>query len=341
MVDDDGRSELSRDEHRDLHYYMVLTRKLEERMGALFRQGKITGGLYRSTGQEAGAVGSAYALEARDWIAPMIRDLGASLVRGWDPYDILAQFMARGDSPSRGRDGNLHFGSLRRRQLAPISHLGTNIAVIAGVMLAARMNGEDDLVGMAHIGDGATSTGSFHEGMNFIGVQKLPVVVVGEDNKWAYSTPSALQYACEKLEDRARAYGIRTMSADGNDVEEVLLACRRAVEDVRAGEGPVFLVLDTFRICGHAEHDDAGYVPPDEMKRWKQRDPIDLHRGRLLDQDILTRAELSELVAEAEAEIEAAAERALTAPDADPATVGRFVYFEPGDDRDDAPRGGA
>lgn len=328
---------LGREEHRELHYYMVLTRALEDRMGILFRQGKIVGGLYRSRGQEAGAVGCAYALRETDWIGPMIRDMGASLVRGWEPYAVLSQFMARGDSPTLGRDGNLHFGSLAKRQPACISHLGTLIPVMAGVTLAARMRGEDT-VAMTMVGDGTTSTGVFHEGMNFLAVQKLPVVVVGQDNKYAYSTPSAKQYAIERLEDRALAYGMATMSVDGNDIEDVVLAARAAVARARGGAGPVFLVLDTFRMMGHAEHDDASYVPPELTARWKALDPIDRHRGRLIELGLLTRPEIQEVVDEAAAAVEEAVDRALSAPDADPSTVARWVYQDPEDPRDTGQR---
>ncbi len=326
------RTRLTRDEHRTLHYFMVLTRTLEERMGILFRQNKIVGGLYRSTGQEGGAVGCAYALKETDWLGPMIRDMGASLVRGWEPYDVLSQFMARGDSPTLGRDGNLHFGSLAKRQPACISHLGTLLPVMAGVALAARMRGEDTVC-MTMVGDGTTSTGVFHEGMNFLSVQKLPVVVVGQDNKWAYSTPSNAQYAIEKLEDRALAYNMKTMSADGNDVEEVLLKSREAIQYARNGGGPVFLVLDTMRMCGHAEHDDARYVPPEEFARWKALDPIDRHRGKMLDFGLFNHMEVEEIVKEAQAAVEEATERALAAPDADPSTVGKWVYYDPDDPR--------
>jgi TPP-dependent pyruvate/acetoin dehydrogenase alpha subunit len=329
----DAKTSLSRDEHRDLHYFMVLTRGLEDRMGKLFRQNKIVGGLYRSTGQEGGAVGCAYALRETDWLGPMIRDMGSSLVRGWDPYAVLSQFMARGDSPTMGRDGNLHFGSLAMRQPACISHLGTLVPVMAGVTLAARMRGEDT-VAMTMVGDGTTSTGVFHEGMNFIAVQNLPVVIVGQDNKYAYSTPISKQMGCEKLADRALSYGMTTMAADGNDVEEVLVTARAAVEHARRGDGPVFLVLDTMRMCGHAEHDDARYVPPEIFERWRALDPIDRHRGRVLELGVLTRAEIAEVIDETQDAIETAVERALKAPDADATDVHRWVYAE-GDD----PRG--
>jgi len=324
---------LSRDEHRDLYRLVLLTRRLEERMGKLFRQNKIVGGLYRSTGQEAGAVGVAYATTPRDWVCPMIRDMGMSLARGWDPYAVLSQFMAKGDSPTRGRDGNLHFGSLSRRQPAPISHLGALLPVAAGLALSARMKGEDS-VAVACTGDGGTSTGAFHEALNMIGAMDLPCVIVAQDNKWAYSTPIDKQMGCDSLADRAKAYGIPTMAADGNDIEDVVLTTRAALGHARRGDGPVYLVLDTFRICGHAEHDDARYVPRETMERWKALDPIDRHRGRMLDLGILDRAGIQEVEAEVDATLAACVERALAAPEADAAEVERWVYFDPTDPRD-------
>jgi TPP-dependent pyruvate/acetoin dehydrogenase alpha subunit len=209
---------------------------------------------------------------------------------------------------------------------------------MGGVALAARMRGEDTVC-MTMVGDGSTSLGVFHEGMNFLAVQKLPVVVVGQDNKWSYSTPQARQFSIRRLEERALAYGMRSLTVDGNDVEDVVLAAREAISLAREGQGPTFLVLDTMRMCGHAEHDDAAYIPPEMWARWKALDPIDCHRGKLLDLGILDRREVQEIQEEAKAEIEVAVERALAAPEADPSKVGKWVFFDPEDPRTTGQKG--
>ena len=192
---------------------------VEERLANLYRQNKVIGGLYRSLGQEACAVGSAYALERGDVFTPLIRDLGAIFVRGGKPRDIFAQYMARGTSPTRGRDLNIHFGWLSDEgsMISVVSMLGTNVSILAGAVIAERMKGRRT-VALTWIGDGATSAGAFHEGFNFACVQKAALVLIVENNKFAYSTPTAKQTANPRFVDRAKAYGCPGESVDGNDV---------------------------------------------------------------------------------------------------------------------------
>ena len=194
--------QLTRAQKLDLYYWMRLTRSLEERLVALYRQTKVVGGLFRSLGQEADAVGSAYALERRDILSPLIRNLGSMLVKGATPLEILRQYMAKGDSPTRGRELNIHFGDLERGFIGQISPLGDMVTVMAGVTLTFRMRSEDR-VGLVYIGDGATSTGAFHEGINFAAVQRLPLVVIVENNGYAYSTPIEKQTAARQFVDKA------------------------------------------------------------------------------------------------------------------------------------------
>lgn len=258
----------------DFYYYMRLTRSVEERLVSLYRQNKVVGGLYRSLGQEATTVGAACALEPQDLVAPMIRNLGAYFVKGYRPRDLFMQYMARSGSPSGGRDGNVHFGSVERGVIAPISMLGSMIPVMVGVGWAGQRLGRH-LVGLTWIGDGGTSTGEFHEGLNVAAVWKAPFVLIGENNGYAYSTPTARQMGIRSLCDRAVAYGIPSRSIDGNDVVEVWEATREALEHARSGKGPFFLEARTFRMRGHAEHDDAKYVPPELLAEWRAKDPID------------------------------------------------------------------
>src|ERR1700689_3576601 len=227
-------SPLTREQHLDLYYYMQLNRQLEERMVRLFRQNKIVGGLYSSLGQEAVSVGTCYALEKRDWIAPMIRNIGALLVKGVPPRDIFTQHMAKFTSPTLGKDGTSHFGDLKvRHTVSPISMLGDLIPVMTGVAMAGRYLGQN-IVAMTWIGDGGSSTGVFHEGLNFAAAQKAPFVLILENNGWAYSTPVRRQVPLENLADRAKGYGITSYIVDGNDVVAVYTTTREAVGRARA-----------------------------------------------------------------------------------------------------------
>ena len=228
---------LSREQKLELYYCMRLTRSLEERLVNLYRQTKVVGGLFRSLGQEADAVGSAYALDAKgDILSPLIRNLGSMLVKGATPVEIIKQYMAKGDSPTRGRELNIHFGDLERGFIGQISHLGDMVPVMAGVTLSFKMRGEER-VGLVYVGDGATSTGAFHEGINFAAVQRCPLVVIVENNGYAYSTPTSKQTAAKQLVDKAIGYGIPGEQADGNDVLADYDVTKRAVDRARARRG--------------------------------------------------------------------------------------------------------
>jgi pyruvate dehydrogenase E1 component alpha subunit/2-oxoisovalerate dehydrogenase E1 component alpha subunit len=272
---------LSRAQRLELYYWMRLTRSLEERLVNLYRQTKVVGGLFRSLGQEADAVGSAFALRKGDILSPLIRNLGSMLVKGATPVEILKQYMAKSDSPTRGRELNIHFGDTERGFIGQISPLGDMVPVMAGVTLSFRMRGEDR-VGLVYVGDGATSTGAFHEGINFAAVQRCPLVVVIENNGYAYSTPTAKQSLVRQFADKALGYGIPGETADGNDVIATYDATKRAVDRARRGEGTSIVELMTFRRKGHAEHDNQSYVPAGQLERWAaENDPIDRYVARL------------------------------------------------------------
>jgi TPP-dependent pyruvate/acetoin dehydrogenase alpha subunit len=278
---------LSRQQYLDLYYSMRLNREVEEAMTRLFRQNKIVGGLYASLGQEAISVGSAYALEKRDWMAPMIRNIGALLVKGVPPRDIFTQHMAKYTSPTKGKDGTSHFGDLENLHIvSPISMLGDLIPVMTGVAMAGRYLGQK-IVAMTWIGDGGSSTGVFHEGLNLAASQKAALVLILENNLWAYSTPVRRQVPIENLADRAKAYGISSYIVDGNDVVAVYNTAREAVDRARAGEGPVLIEAKTFRRRGHAQHDPAEYVPKEQRAYWEKRDPIALYEEFLTKEKLL------------------------------------------------------
>ena len=308
---------------------MRLTRTLEERLVALYRQTKVVGGLFRSLGQEADAVGSAFALERRDILSPLIRNLGSMLVKGATPVEILKQYMARGDSPTRGRELNIHFGDLERGFIGQISPLGDMVPVMAGVTLSFKMRGEDR-VGLVYVGDGATSTGAFHEGINFAAVQRCPLVVIVENNGYAYSTPTSRQSAAKVFVDKAVGYGVPGEQADGNDVLAVYDVTKRAVDRARSGGGVTLLELMTYRRKGHAEHDNQSYVPPGEIERWeRENDPVTRYTARLRDEPGFSVSELEAIDARVRREVDDATDVAERSgvPEALSALEG--VYADP------------
>jgi TPP-dependent pyruvate/acetoin dehydrogenase alpha subunit len=321
---------LSKEQKLELYYYMRLTRSLEERLVNLYRQTKVVGGLFRSLGQEADAVGSAYALDRSkgDLLSPLIRNLGSMLVQGAKPNEIIKQYMAKADSPTRGRELNIHYGDLQRGFIGQISHLGDMVPVMAGVTLSFKMR-KQDRVGMVYVGDGATSTGAFHEGINFAAVQRCPLVVIVENNGYAYSTPFNKQTAAKNLVDKAIGYGIAGEQADGNDVLATYEVTKRAVDRARAGGGVTLIELMTYRRKGHAEHDNQSYVPPGEIDRWAtENDPIDRYVKRL-NGDGVADAELSSLDARVKEEIDRATDEADASPMPDPTDALVGVYADP------------
>ncbi|HJR26767.1 MAG TPA: thiamine pyrophosphate-dependent dehydrogenase E1 component subunit alpha [Acidimicrobiales bacterium] len=309
---------------REAHRCMVLSRAFEDRLRKLFTSGGLRGRLVTGHGQEAIPIGSAMALGPRDCLAPLHRDLGAHFVRGTQPVALLRQYLGRVTSPSRGRDGDVHVGEWERGVFPMVSHLPDSWPVMGGVALAMALEGEGR-VAMAYCGDGATSTGTWHESVNFAAVERLPIVYIVEDNQYAYSTPTEKQYRVERISDRAAGYGIAGTTVDGNDVEAVFDACREAVDRARAGEGPTLVECVTMRMEGHAIHDDASYVPPEVLEEWRSRDPLDRLEARLL-ADGVTRRELDEVRDAARAEVLAALEIAQSEPMPDGGDVELGVY---------------
>lgn len=298
---------MDRDTALRLHQFMLLTRLTEERLVKLFRQGQTLGSIYRSLGQEATACATALALGPDDVIAPLIRNLGSMLVRGVTPKEILLQYLGRATGPTGGREHNNHFGSVARGIIAPTSMLGALVPVMAGVALSFRQKGERR-VAMTWIGDGGSSTGAFYEGLNFAVVQKLPLIVVGESNGYAFSTPPDRQMAGRMSQ---RSQGAFTLTVDGNDAVAVFEAAAQARQRCLEGKGPVFLVCETFRLKGHAEHDDQRYVDPDLLAQWATKDPLPRFEAWLASRGWPVHTGLADRF---EAELLATAEAALEAP---------------------------
>jgi TPP-dependent pyruvate/acetoin dehydrogenase alpha subunit len=322
---------LGREQLLELYYWMRLTRSLEERLVGLHRQGRVVGGLFRSLGQEADAVGSAYALDRSrgDMLSPLIRNLGSMLVQGATPLEVLRQYMARGPGPTRGRELNIHFNDLQRGFLGQISHLGDMVPVMAGIALQFKMTGQPR-VGLVYVGEGAMSTGAFHEGINFTAARRLPLVIVAEQNGYAFSTPVSKQTAAGRLMDKALAYGLPGVQADGNDVVAVYEVTKAAVDRARAGDGPTLVELVTFRRKGHAEHDDQSYVPKALLAEWESKDPINHHTLRLLDGGPAAEADLAALDARVGRELDEAVGIALADPMPAPDTALAGVCATPG-----------
>ena len=319
---------LTRDQLLELYHWMRLTRSLEEKLVALYRQTKVIGGLFRSLGQEADAVGSAYALEPGDILSPLIRNLGSMLVQGATPIEVLRQYMAKAAGPTRGRELNIHFNDLDRGFLGQISHLGDMVPVMCGVTMSFKMRREPR-VGMVYIGDGAMSTGAFHEGINFAAVQRLPLVIVCENNGYAYSTPIAKQTAVKFLVEKAAGYGVAGEQADGNDVIAVYETTKRAVDRARGGGGVTLVELITFRRKGHAEHDNHSYVAREEIEAWEARDPIDRFVRRLTENAWASPADLAAIDARIAAEIDQAVDLCENDPLPEPASALTGVFADP------------
>jgi pyruvate dehydrogenase E1 component alpha subunit/2-oxoisovalerate dehydrogenase E1 component alpha subunit len=288
------------------------------------------GGLFRSLGQEADSVGSAYALDRSqgDILSPLIRNLGSMLVQGATPLEVLRQYMAKAESPTRGRELNIHFNDLERGFLGQISHLGDMVPVMAGVTLSFRVR-RQRRVGLVYVGDGAMSTGAFHEGINFAAVQRLPLVVIAENNGYAYSTPLHRQTAVKELVEKAAGYGVRGDQADGNDVLAVYEVTRAAVDRARSGEGVTLIELLTYRRKGHAEHDNQSYVSREELEIWAAKDPIDRYVRRLTDSGWAESEELEKIDLRINAEIDAAVTLCENEPLPEPSTALDAVMVTP------------
>jgi pyruvate dehydrogenase E1 component alpha subunit/2-oxoisovalerate dehydrogenase E1 component alpha subunit len=328
----EGSVTLTDAQRLELYYWMRLTRSLEERLVNLYRQTKVVGGLFRSLGQEADAVGSAFTLERGDVLSPLIRNLGSMLVKGATQVEFLMQYMAKGDSPTRGRELNIHFGDTERGFIGQISPLGDMVPVMAGVTLTFKMRNEPR-VGLVYVGDGATSTGAFHEGINFAAVQRCPLVVVVENNGYAYSTPTSKQTLAAQFVDKAPGYGIAAEQADGNDVIATYEATKRAVDRARRGEGVSLVELITYRRKGHAEHDNQSYVPAGEIERWeRENDPIIRYLARLRDRGVSDET-LAEIDARVVSEIDEATDIAERSGAPDALDALRGVYADPASER--------
>nr|WP_254151077.1 thiamine pyrophosphate-dependent dehydrogenase E1 component subunit alpha [Candidatus Chloroploca mongolica] len=318
--------ELTADKLIEAHYWMRLTRALDDRGTFLHKQSKIVGGYFSQIGHEALSVAAGMALGPEDVCAPMHRDLGTYLVRGLTPRRIVAQFLGRRTGVSRGRDANLHgMGDLSLGLIGFISHLPASTPVIVGVAHAFKLKSEPR-VAMAFFGDGSASQGVAHEALNWASVFQVPVVFICENNQYAYSTPLARQMRIEHIAERAAGYGMPGQIVDGNDFEAVYAVVYEAVERARAGGGPTLIEGKTMRMRGHAIHDNMAYVPKELLQTWAERDPIMRFEATLRARGLLDDARLAEVLERIEVELDDAQAFAEASPYPEGADVREGVY---------------
>ena len=307
--------------------WMQQSRATEERLIRLYHQGRIQGGVYVGIGQEAIGAASAAAGAPQDLYAPCIRNMVVHVGRGETLLNIFRQWLGRANGPTGGRDGNVHYGNMEHGVYSMISHLGAMISVVIGGVMGKRHLGHDT-IGFAHIGDGGTSTGDFHEAVNFAAVNNVPVIILIENNHYAYSTPTSSQYRCKNLSDRALGYGIDGYSADGNDAATLYALLKGIADDIRVNPRPVLVECDTMRMRGHGEHDDFCYVPEDLLAAYRERDPIAGLRQHLLEQGVTTEDELKTMDEAIDAQVTEAYTRALKDPQPNPSTLLDGVYAD-------------
>jgi TPP-dependent pyruvate/acetoin dehydrogenase alpha subunit len=326
---------------RDMLYMLKLARYVDERLEALYRQGRLPGAIYSGRGQEGTHVGTVFALEARDSLFPTHRDLTAQLAKGLDLNRVLAQFWGRIDGYLRGRDGNSHIGDWDgNRTYAVMSHLPIAYPVAVGAAWAYQRAG-DGRVAMAICGDGATSNGRWHEAINWSAVQRLPVIWVVNNNQFAYSTPNEKEFAVPTIAERAGSYGIPGVRVDGADVLEVFAAARDAVERARGGGGPTLIESVSLRWRGHAGHDPAKYVPRELLEHYMlSKDPVKNFEERLRDLGIVDDAAIAEVQGRVEQAFEEAHAYALASPFPEPGDVDKGVWAEDGYWTSEPGRGG-
>jgi TPP-dependent pyruvate/acetoin dehydrogenase alpha subunit len=317
---------LNRDQQIEVYYWMQLTRTLDEMAIALWKQGRGVGGMFSQRGHEAISVGTGFALAPDDVAAPLHRDLGCYLLRGMTPRRIMANLLARETGFSRGRDANMHgAGDLSLNLIGFISHLPQSVPVALGVAMSFLYR-DEPRVCLTYIGDGSTSEGLFHEVMNMAALYQAPLVLIVENNQYAYSTPLSQQMKIPDIARRADGYGMPGLIVDGNDVEAVYEMTKEAVERARQGGGPTLIEAKTMRMMGHAIHDGAEYVPRELLAEWEQRDPVRCYAERLVGQGVLDQAEIDEIKHRCQVEVTDAIEYAESSPFPDPATVEEGVY---------------
>ncbi|MBL7990295.1 MAG: thiamine pyrophosphate-dependent dehydrogenase E1 component subunit alpha [Candidatus Kapabacteria bacterium] len=318
---------LTDEERKQLFFRMLQAREFDLAMIRAYKQGRAFGGVYSQIGNEASSVGSAFALAADDAYFPMHRNVGGHFTRGQELRTMLMNFLAREGSMMRGTDGTGHYADVSKKVFGNVSHLGSMIPVAAGYVMAAKMRGENT-VAMTYIGDGGAQTGEFHEGINLAAVQRLPLVLIIENNQYAYSSPNSVEFACERLSDRALGYGCTGATIDGTDVELVYETCKNAVEAARKTGVPAIIESVTMRMRGHAEHDDFSYVPGTMIDEWQQRDPVDRYTQVMISRHLYTAEEIESLRKSLSEDMNAAIDEVVALPFPAPEEGRKLVFVD-------------
>ncbi len=297
---------------------MIISRALENKLSSLYKAGKIVGGVYLGKGQEAiGAALGTVLQQGKDVYAPLIRDQAGRTAFGEDLLDVTRTYLGKVSGPMRGRDGNIHRGRPDQGMPAMISHLGASLSYIVGMLFARRLKGTlHDSIGGATFGDGATSTGAFHEGLNLAAIENIPMIVLVVNNQFAYSTPNDRQFSCENLVSRAEGYGVQGYSVDGTDLISCMKVMNQAAESARASGGPQLVVADVLRLCGHGEHDDAKYIPQELRENFK--DCIEIAEQQMLSHAVYTQEEIEQIKSQAKEDVQKAVAVAQRESDPDP-----------------------
>jgi TPP-dependent pyruvate/acetoin dehydrogenase alpha subunit len=337
----DWRVGLSDDRLTDLLHILKLCRYFDERMEALYRQGRLPGAIYSGRGQEGTHVGVASALREDDSLFPTHRDLSAQLTKGLELRKVMAQFWGRIDGYTRGRDGNSHIGDWSgNRTWTVMSHLPIAYPVACGAALAYKRRGEPR-VAMAICGDGATSNGRWHEALNVSAIFRLPVVWVVNNNQYAYSTPNHLEFPVPTIAERAAAYGMPGVRVDGANVLEVYAAANEAVTRAREGDGPTLIESVSLRWRGHAGHDPAKYVPKELLEdHIENRDPVGRFEELLRSHQVVDDAAVKEIDERVHREFDDGYEFALSSPFPEPGDVTKGLWVEDGYWTSEPGRGG-
>ena len=320
---------LSPEKLKVMYRQMVLARALDRRMWVLNRQGKAPF-VISGQGHEAAQVGAAAALRPGvDWLAPYYRDLAFCIAMGMTARDFMLGVFARAEDPaSGGRQMPSHFGLARARIITTSSTVSTQVPHAAGIAYAARIRGLDEVV-VASLGEGSTSKGDWHEGLNFAGVHRLPLVCLVQDNDYAISVPHRLQMGVDSVAERARGYGMVGTTVDGGDVLAVHEATNEAVQRARSGQGPTLIDAKVARFTSHSSDDDQRrYRPQEELEAMLRRDPLERFRSYLLDETVLTDESDELLQQECTQEVEEAVQAAQTAPEPNPADLGSHVFAQ-------------
>lgn len=301
---------------------MEMARAFDTKLSALYKAGKMYGGVFLGRGHEAiAACEAVFLTKGVDVYNPFIREQAGRCAWGYSVLESARSYLGSAEGCMRGRDGNIHWGVPADGNPAPISHLGAMVSVVAGMLLAKRMQGIQGAVGVLNLGDGTTSVGATHEGCNMVAVEKLPVVIVVTNNQFAYSTPNEREFACASLADRGRGYGFATHECDGTNFMQTLATMQKAVAAARAGQGPQWVVAETLRMCGHGEHDDASYIPAELKAAFAHRDPLAIARRQVQEQGWLSAEDVAAVQAECVDEVQRCMAQAQKEPTPVPAEM--------------------